>query len=266
MGWVTLGENLAVPAAPLTITASRTAGHAWREQNRLWDVLYGVALRLETRMSRASLLLRASAAVVLLSISALPAARAQDAAQPDDAASSPSTSPRLRSVERPFLLMWKDGRDQIALGETKTALAAAAQRLAVDYLNYWSAPNVLTLDATPHFFASKVLFHGRPMSARALAREKRRFTQRWPHRNYVPRLGTMRTTCKASGNACTVRTAFDFTAASPTRGSQSEGRAILELGMNFVGGRPVIVSESSRVIRRQSVRRMAERADATVRD
>jgi hypothetical protein len=217
-------------------------------------------------MSRASLLLRASAAAVLLSISAVPAARAQDAAPTDGADPLRSASSRLGSAQRPFLLMWKNGRDQIALGETNTAPAAAAQRLAVDYLNYWSAPNVLTLDATPHFFAPKVLFHGRPMSARALAREKRRFTQRWPHRNYVPRLGTMQTTCKASGKACTVRTAFDFTAASPTRGSQSEGRAVLELGMNFVEGRPVIVSETSRVIRRQGVRRIAERADATVRD
>lgn len=162
--------------------------------------------------------------------------------------------------------MWKDGRDQIALGETRTAPAAAAQRLAVDYLNYWSAPNALTLDATPHFYAPKVLFHGRLMSARALAREKRRFTQRWPYRNYVPRAGTMRTVCKASGEACTVRTTFDFTAASPTRGLQAGGRATLELGMRFVGERPVIVSETSRVLRREGVRHMAERAGAKVRD
>src|SRR5689334_2599269 len=99
-----------------------------------------MALSLETRMT-ASLLLRASAAAVLWSLSVVSAGRAQDATQPDG----------LGSAQRPFLLMWKKGRDQIALGATKTAPATAAQRLAVGYLNFWSAPNVLTLDATPHF-------------------------------------------------------------------------------------------------------------------
>jgi hypothetical protein len=164
--------------------------------------------------------------------------------------------PHLRSVRRPFLLMWKSGRDEVELGETDIAPLTAAQ-LVIDYLNYWSAPNVLTLVAMPDFYAPKVLFHGRVMSARALTEEKRRFVQRWPNRNYVPRLGTMRTTCNARAKVCTVRTTFDFTAGNPEQGTRSQGRAALELGVNIAGERPVIVFETSQVIRREGSRQMA---------
>lgn len=128
--------------------------------------------------------------------------------------------------------------------------ASAAQRLAIDYLGYWSAPNPLTLDATPDFYAPVVRFHGREMSARALFEEKRRFVHRWPERHYNPRLDTMQTECDPATEMCTVRTVFEFTALSPERGRRSQGSARLELGVRFSGKRPVIVSERSRVIHR----------------
>lgn len=129
-------------------------------------------------------------------------------------------------------------------------MASAAQQLAMDYLAYWSAPNVVTLDATPDFYAPVVIFHGRKKSARALFEEKRRFVQRWPERRYVPRLETMRATCDGSAEACTVQTLFDFTAANPERGRRSQGTARLNLGVSVSGGRPVIMSETSRVVQR----------------
>ena len=141
-----------------------------------------------------------------------------------------------------------------------------AAQLVIDYLNYWSAPNALTLDAMPDFYATKVLFHGRVMTARALTEEKRRFLQRWPDRTYVPRLGTLQTTCNAAAEVCTVRTTFNFTAVNPALGARSEGRAALELGVNVAGERPVIVFETSRILHRERVRQMAERTSAQERD
>ena len=41
----------------------------------------------------------------------------------------------------------------------------AAEKLATSYLSYWSALNALTLEATPEFYAPKVVFHGREMTA-----------------------------------------------------------------------------------------------------
>ena len=125
----------------------------------------------------------------------------------------------------------------------------AARRLATAYLDYWSAPNAVTLDATPDFYASRVEFHGREMSARALFEEKRRFVRRWPVRDYVPRRNSTDTTCSAASETCTVRTAFDYTASNPETGRRAQGVANLELVISFAGGAPVIVGETSRVLR-----------------
>ena len=167
--------------------------------------------------------------------------------------SSPEAPPRVRSVRRPRAT--PPSEPEVAArsqGRERQAGAApsVAQQLAIDYLGYWSAPNAVTLRATPDFYAPRVLFHGRVMSARALAEEKRRFIQRWPQRYYSPRLETMRTNCDPGREVCTVRTAFDFTALNPAQGARSRGTANLELGVSFVGGRPAIVFESSHIVRR----------------
>lgn len=47
-----------------------------------------------------------------------------------------------------------------------------AQNLAVNYLNLWSASNRQTLQSTPEFYGSTVLFHGQRMSFEALLAEK----------------------------------------------------------------------------------------------
>lgn len=136
-----------------------------------------------------------------------------------------------------------------------------AQALAVDYLEFWSAPNAVALETTPSFYAPVVFFHGREMSARALFEEKRRFVRRWPERRYRPRQNTMLVTCDPSGRLCTVRTVFDFTAASPDRGRRSQGSAVLQLGVSLAGDRPVIVSETSWVIGRGRPRGAAQFED-----
>jgi hypothetical protein len=128
----------------------------------------------------------------------------------------------------------------------------AARQLAIEYLAFWSAPNAVTMSATPEFYAPLVVFHGRGMTARQLFEEKLRFVRRWPERQYAPRLDSMRISCDAATEICTVRTAFDYTAASPERGKRVQGTGNLELGVSFVGKRPLIVGETSRVTRRRS--------------
>ena len=121
----------------------------------------------------------------------------------------------------------------------------------MEYLAFWSAPNAVTMTATPEFYAPLVIFHGRGMTARELFEEKLRFVRRWPERSYTPRLDTLRVNCDAATEICTVRTAFDFVASNPERGRRSQGTGNLELGVSFVGKRPLIVGETSRVTRRR---------------
>jgi hypothetical protein len=133
----------------------------------------------------------------------------------------------------------------------------AARQLAVDYLDFWSAPNALTLEVMPDFYGSTVEFHGRAMSVGALMEEKRRFVRRWPVRSYTARIDSLRAACAPSGETCTVKGVFDFTAISPERGRRSQGAADLELQVSFSGERPTIVSESSRVVARGRTRAAA---------
>jgi hypothetical protein len=126
----------------------------------------------------------------------------------------------------------------------------AAEALVTEYLNTWSAPNELALDNTTGFYAPRVRFHGRVMSAREILEEKRRFVRRWPERSYRPRLSTMGTVCAPRGTTCTVRSVFDFTAADPASGRRSQGIGTLELVVSFAGDPPVIAAENSFVLGR----------------
>jgi hypothetical protein len=189
-------------------------------------------------------------------VEAPPDAAAPPAAEPvqrrPSLAAEPDTSPR-RSTEPP-----RAPRPSAAppattqKGGTRSDLASVAQELAESYLAYWSAPNVVTLDATPEFYAPHVLFHGRQMTARALFEEKRRFVRRWPVRQYWPRRETMQTRCDPAPPICTVRTAFDFKASNPQTGRRSEGTAFLQLGVSFADREPMIVFEHSRVTSRSA--------------
>lgn len=167
-----------------------------------------------------------------------------------DVSPAPRTNDPFRSAEPPRPTAERDAQGAAKPRTRGSEQAAAAEELATAYLDYWSAPNAITLEATPEFYAPQVLFHGRQMNARALFEEKRRFVRRWPVREYHPRLDTMHTTCDAAPPICTVRTMFDFTATSPQTGKVSQGTALLQLGVSFSAGRPMIIIESSRVTSR----------------
>lgn len=127
--------------------------------------------------------------------------------------------------------------------------AGTAQRLSEAYLDSVSSPGDGMAAAAPRFYGSQVRFHGRTMSLAALMAEKRRFARRWPERRYEPQ-GEPKVSCNAATQSCLVRTVHEFSAGSPGRGARSQGVAELMLTVSFAGGRPIIVEESSRVLRR----------------
>ncbi|WP_407521711.1 hypothetical protein [Methylobacterium oryzisoli] len=131
--------------------------------------------------------------------------------------------------------------------------AVASQDLARAYFASFSEPNGVVLGTTPRFYGDRVVFHGRPMSLAALLSEKRRFLARWPERRYRARPDSIRTACNAGLATCQVDSTVDFMAANPDRGVRSEGTVAVRLALSFAGGRPVIVSESSRVLSRDRV-------------
>jgi hypothetical protein len=132
--------------------------------------------------------------------------------------------------------------------EQRAARANAAKEFAIDYLASWSARNDVALDATAELYAPRVLFHGRTISLERLYKEKQRFIRRWPEREYRPRQDAIGTECNPAGTLCTVHAVFDYTAANPKRGRVSQGSGALQLIVEFIGEKPVIIAENSTVL------------------
>lgn len=151
-------------------------------------------------------------------------------------ANTPAMAPRVAAVPR------------AAADPRFSDWAAQAQDLAGDYLAAFSGPNGAMVSGASRFYGDRLRFHGRMTTFAALLAEKRRFAQRWPERRYEPH--DTRTACNAALQSCIVRTLVDFRADNPARALRAQGLAELVLEVSFAGGRPVIVSESSRVLRR----------------
>ena len=124
----------------------------------------------------------------------------------------------------------------------------ATRDLATSYLELWSAPNNVTLATASSFYGPTVQFHGRLRSVGSILAEKRRFAERWPDRSYRPLPNTTQVSCEPTGERCTVWSSFEFAAAKPSEGRQSLGIGEHELVVSWLGERPVIASETSRVV------------------
>lgn len=169
---------------------------------------------------------------------------AQPAPPPQTAEQPPQTSPSAAAA-----------RPHKAPEENRQAdRAEKAKHFAARYLETWSAPNDFALEATAEFYAPRVLFHGRTMSMTRLFKEKRRFARRWPERDYRARQNAMGAECNADGTLCKVHTVFDFEASNSARRRSSQGAGVLQLVVNFIGDKPVIVAEHSTLLNQERKR------------
>jgi hypothetical protein len=130
----------------------------------------------------------------------------------------------------------------------------AAVKLAWAYLDAWSSPNRVSLASTSAFYGPSVVFHGRERSYDSVFAEKQRFAERWPERTYRYRPEFTQVACEADGASCTVWSLFDFSAVD-RQGRRARGLGEHELVVSFAGDRPVIVAETSRVLRQGAVPR-----------
>jgi hypothetical protein len=158
----------------------------------------------------------------------------------DIAQTEPAASP---SSARPHV-------GEALVSDQVTRQAQDAQAFVVDYLNAWSAPNQVTLAAASSFYGPTVKFHGRDRTIGSVLSEKRRFTERWPQRDYRYRPETTMVACESDRSLCTVWAIFDYSAASSDQERRSQGIGEHELVVSLTGAKPVIVAENSRVLRR----------------
>jgi len=159
---------------------------------------------------------------------------------------APELAAPPEAARPPVQAAWESDRNTLS--------AQAAQALAVDYLDLWSSPNRLALATASSFYGSTVTFHGRERTISSVLAEKRRFAERWPRRTYQYRPETTTVACERDRARCTVWAVFDFSAARSGRGQRSLGIGEHELVVSLSSGRPVIVSETSRVLHHGAVR------------
>jgi hypothetical protein len=188
-----------------------------------------------------------------------PVAPPTQAAQPNPPVPAPETPPARQSAQpsqaAPPAVTAQPFKDPDE--EQRTKRVAATRAFVVSYLDSWSSLNESALEATAEFYAQRVLFHGRTVSLKSLYNEKRRFVRRWPERDYRPREDAMGIDCNSAGNICKVHAVFDFTAANAARRRSSQGTGALQLIVEFIGDKPVIVAEHSTLLRQNHKRNLA---------
>jgi hypothetical protein len=149
---------------------------------------------------------------------------------------------------------WSSGRSAeerqrtLSVGSRTQKLEQAARDLTFRYLEVWSTPKRVTLASVAPFYDATVAFHGKRRPLTSVVAEKRRFAKRWPRRDYRHRPEATQVTCEDGVPRCTVRASFDFNASNDGQSRRSEGLGEHELVLSFSSGRPIIVSEDSRVI------------------
>ncbi|MGO4387465.1 hypothetical protein AB4Y85_08015 [Microvirga sp. 2YAF29] len=171
---------------------------------------------------------------------AVPAAPAQQEAKPQSPVPErqPDAAPAVRTAE-------------------PSTRREDAKTFVMNYLETWSSPNSRALDATAELYAPRVLYHGRTIALERVFKQKQRFAQRWPERDYRPREDAIGSECNPEGTVCKVHTVFDYVAANPRRGRFSQGSGALQLIVEFIGNKPIIVAEHSTVITQSRKRKLA---------
>jgi clan AA aspartic protease (TIGR02281 family) len=122
--------------------------------------------------------------------------------------------------------------------------SARSLELARAYLAAWSSPSDPDGGAIRRFYASSVMYYGKPTGLDALMAEKHTFAERWPTRSYAPRDGTMAVSCADA--ICTVTGVVDWRDENAAAGRLSTGAASFR--MTIVGRQ--IIGESGAVLSR----------------
>ena len=113
---------------------------------------------------------------------------------------------------------------------TKSAAAehpeGSPEQRAIDFVlalvKRWSGPNTELLSFLNTSYAEKVLYFGKPTPREAVLVKKRRLADRWTHRAYTVRPGSLSATCAGAGDTCRVKGIMSWKFENPeTKGSAS---------------------------------------------
>jgi hypothetical protein len=140
---------------------------------------------------------------------------------------------------------------------TRSTDLDSMRRKATDFvtslLAHWSDANTpFALRLFDSVYATQVSYYGAIKDKQEVLEDKRKFSERWPQRNYRVRDGSLNARCDVPAAACNVSGIMDWVVESPNRGAKSNGSANFSYGLTFEGQTALIVKEDSSVIERRT--------------
>jgi len=114
----------------------------------------------------------------------------------------------------------------------------------------WSGTGAADATWIEALYAQQVDFYGKRLSRQEVVVEKRRFTERWPHRSYNIQANSMRARCDPS--ECIVTGNVDWETRSAARNTAASGLATFTYILVPLGGTFLVKGENGGVLQRRT--------------
>jgi hypothetical protein len=115
------------------------------------------------------------------------------------------------------------------------------------HFGYWSQDNRAALRDVASTYAASIKFYGATKSASFVMKEKKKFAERWPERDYKFFPNVTVSYCVTS-TECSVEGVVEWRTHSSGRNASSTGKAEISFDLKVVGDSFVITNENGRVI------------------
>jgi len=135
-----------------------------------------------------------------------------------------------------------------------------AKNVVQAYYAYWSRSGT-NVEALASYYPETAMFYGTRQSREQVMIEKRKFSVRWPVRNYTVKGPTLFAQC---ADTCSVTGVVEWDVSSQERGARSVGTAnfVLKIALDGTGG-GVILSENGSVLSARNDATGSTQANAT---
>ena len=135
----------------------------------------------------------------------------------------------------------------VATAGLAAPLATADQRMDA-YFSIWATNDSITLPVVERYYARRIDYYGRPMTADGVYRDKRGYVARWPRRRYDVVPGSVGKTCDVGETRCRVTAVLRWWKADAAGRHASGGASTITLDLVRQDGVLKIARESGTAV------------------
>lgn len=130
------------------------------------------------------------------------------------------------------------------------ALESATTQFLKRIFSDWSSDDQKAIVLIEEMYADRVDFYGFQRAKSDINREKTAQMKRWPTRQYSMREESIRLRCNMELKQCDVYLLVDWNVSSLVRDARARGVTEMEMKIDLMSGRPIVVAENGRTITR----------------